>query len=38
VIDRKKPQCVMRVFKDAAKAKEAERDAQLLMGWPGHKV
>ena len=38
VIDRKKPQCVSRIFKDAAKAKEAEKDAKLLMGWPGHKV
>ena len=37
-IDRKKPQCVMRVFKDEAKAKEAEKDVKLLMGWPGHKV
>ena len=35
VIDRDKPQCVMRIFKDAEKAREAERDAQLLMGWPG---
>jgi len=35
VIDRDKPQCVMRVFKDAQKAREAERDAQLPMGWPG---
>jgi hypothetical protein len=38
VIDRKKPQCFTRIFKDAAKAKEAEKSAQLLMGWPGHKV
>lgn len=38
VIDRKKPQCVMRVFKDEAKAKEAEKDVKLLMGWPGHKI
>jgi hypothetical protein len=38
VIDRKKPQCFTRIFKDAAKAKEAEKDTQLLMGWPGHKA
>lgn len=35
VIDRTKPQCVLRVFKDPEKAKAAEADAQLLMGWPG---
>lgn len=34
-IDRTKPQCVMRIFEDAEKAREAERDAQLLMSWPG---
>lgn len=38
VIDRNKPQCVLRVFKDPDKAREAEKDAALLMGWPGHKV
>ena len=38
VISCTEPRCVMRVFKDAAKAKEAEKDVQLLMGWPGHKV
>lgn len=35
VIDRTKPQCVMRVFKDQQQAQAAERDARLLMGWPG---
>jgi hypothetical protein len=38
VIDRTKPQCVTRIFKDPDKAREAEKDAKLLMGWPGHKV
>ena len=38
VIDRNKPQCVMRIFKDPEKAKAAEMDVRLLMGWPGHKV
>jgi hypothetical protein len=38
VIDRNKPQCVMRIFKDPDKAKAAEMDVRLLMGWPGHKV
>ena len=37
VIDRDKPQCHMRVFKDEAKAREAEMDVRLLMGWPGRK-
>lgn len=37
VIDRNKPQCVVRIFKDRDKAREAEKDAQLLMGWPGRK-
>lgn len=35
VIDRTKPQCFMRIYKDKAKAREAEKDAVLLMGWPG---
>ena len=38
VIDRTRPQCRMRVFDDPAKAKEAEADVRLLMGWPGHPV
>ncbi len=38
VIDRTKPQCRMQVFKDEAKAREAEKDVRLLMGWPGHPV
>jgi hypothetical protein len=25
----------MRIYKDAEKAKEAEKSVQLLMGWPG---
>ncbi len=37
VIDRNKPQCVLRVFKDRDKAREAEKDTALLMGWPGRK-
>ena len=37
VIDRDLPQCHMRVFKDEAKAREAEMDVRLLMGWPGRK-
>ena len=36
--DRTKPQCVMRIYKDEAKAKEAEQDVRLLMGWPGRKA
>ena len=35
VIDRQKPQCVMQVFKDPDQALEAEKNAKLLMGWPG---
>ena len=35
VIDRKRPQCVMRVFTDAESAAEAEEGAQLPMTWPG---
>jgi hypothetical protein len=37
VIDRSKPQCVLRVFKDRDKARAAEKDAALPMGWPGRK-
>lgn len=37
VIDRNKPQCVMRIFKDSGTAREAEKDAALLMGWPARK-
>jgi hypothetical protein len=35
VISRSEPHCVMRVFKDAQAAREAEKQAKLLMGWPG---
>lgn len=38
VISRTEPRCVMRVFKDAEQAREAEKHVKLLMGWPGHKV
>ncbi len=38
VISRTEPRCVMRVFKDAEQAREAEKQVKLLMGWPGHKV
>ncbi|MBN9332399.1 hypothetical protein [Devosia sp.] len=34
-ISRTEPRCVMRIYKDAEKAKEAEKSVQLLMGWPG---
>lgn len=34
VIDRTKPQCVMRIFKDREKARAAEKEAKLLMKWP----
>jgi len=37
VIDRTRPQCTMKVFKDAAAAKAVEPDAKLLMGWPGRR-
>lgn len=33
-IDRTKPQCVVRIFKDAEKARKDEKDAALLMSWP----
>lgn len=35
VIDRTKPQCVMRVFTDAEDARKAEARAKLPMRWPG---
>ena len=35
VIDRTKPQCVMRIFKNKEEAQTAEKEAKLLMGWPG---
>ena len=31
------PRCHMRVFTDADKAREAEKEAELLMSWPGKK-
>lgn len=34
-IDRTKPQCVVRIFKDREKARAAEKQAALLMSWPG---
>ena len=34
-VDREVPVCVSRIFVDADKAKEAEKDAKLLMSWPG---
>ena len=37
VIDRSKPQCVVKIFKDKEKAIEEEEKAKLLMGWPGKK-
>ncbi|MCX5494739.1 hypothetical protein OSH11_08500 [Kaistia dalseonensis] len=37
-IDRQKPQCVMRIFKDKDKARAAETGAELLMGWPGRRA
>lgn len=36
-IDRDRPQCVVRIFKDRDKAREAEKQTALLMGWPGRK-
>lgn len=35
VIDRDKPQCHMQIFTDKSQAREAEKKAVLLMGWPG---
>lgn len=35
VISRTEPRCVMRIFKDPAKAREAEKSVELLMDWPG---
>ena len=37
VIDRSKPQCVVKIFKDKEKATLEEKNAKLLMGWPGKK-
>ena len=37
VIDRSKPQCVVKIFKDKEKAIAEEKNAKLLMGWPGKK-
>ena len=37
VIDRNKPQCVVKIFKDKEKAIEEEKNAKLLMGWPKKK-
>ena len=37
VIDRNKPQCVVKIFKDKEKAIEEEKNAKLLMGWPKNK-
>ncbi|WDR02598.1 hypothetical protein PSQ19_18790 [Devosia algicola] len=34
-IDRTKPQCIVRIFKDRAKAEAAEKHTALLMDWPG---
>lgn len=33
-ISRTEPRCVSRIFKDKAKALEAEKSVELLMGWP----
>lgn len=38
VISRTEPRCTLQIYKDAAKARAAEADTQLLMGWPGHKL
>ena len=35
VIDRNQPVCVSRIFTDPEKAKAAEKEVKLLMGWPG---
>ena len=37
VIDRNKPQCVVKIFKDKEKAIAEEKNAKLLMDWPGKK-
>ncbi|KKB12137.1 hypothetical protein VE25_08760 [Devosia geojensis] len=37
-ISRTEPRCVSRIFKDPAKAREAEKSARLLMSWPGRKA
>jgi len=33
--DRTKPHCTFHVFTDAERARQAEKDAKLLMDWPG---
>jgi hypothetical protein len=38
VIDRNKPQCVSRIYRNKADAEAAETDVKLLMGWPGRKA
>jgi len=38
VIDRSKPQCVVKIFKDKEKAIKEEKNAKLLMGWPGKEL
>jgi len=38
VVDRTKPQCVMRVFTDERRARAAEKYTKLLMDWPGKKT
>lgn len=35
MISRTEPRCTMRIFKDAAKAREAEKTVTLLADWPG---
>ncbi|MBT3777934.1 MAG: hypothetical protein HOF83_07820, partial [Pelagibacteraceae bacterium] len=38
VIDRKKPQCVLKIFKDKEESLKEEKNAKLLMGWPGKEL
>ena len=38
VIDRTKPQCVVKIFKDKEEALKEEKKVKLLMGWPGKKT
>ena len=38
VIDRSKPQCVVKIFKDKEKAIKEEKNAKLLMDWPGKEL
>ena len=37
VIDRTKPQCKVKIFKKKEDALKEEKNAKLLMGWPGKK-